>query len=315
MTARTPLYYTSGDIKQFTNAEIVQWQRRAIKEYADSKSVVITVDAGNGNIGTTMDDTRFKSSAATQNASSYQTPGSLGTVTTSFNSIVQTVTNPSVTGDTNNVLFPCYLDGSNNIVAMSEADFVDTFIKPAIVLMCASSEAVAGDYGGTYAIGTSTSLSNHTNVSSTAVFTDTSADISEFTTGNIGSAGSEQTHNEVVQAYYMHVRDGVAVTPDRTPLHADTSGNLNEYATATFAGYLQEYIKDLAASDDVASAHNIRYNINGSGETRGTSMLDKRFNGTTNLQVTAGADDYRKQNVPSGSLATVTTYNFKINRE
>ena len=36
MTARTPLYYTSGDIKQFTNAEIVQWQRRAIKEYADS---------------------------------------------------------------------------------------------------------------------------------------------------------------------------------------------------------------------------------------------------------------------------------------
>ena len=56
---------------------------------------------------------------------------------------------------------------------MTEADFVDTFIKPAIDLMVASSEAVAGDYGGTFTIHTGTSLTNHTLISSTAVFIDT----------------------------------------------------------------------------------------------------------------------------------------------
>ena len=313
MTARLPLWYNSGSLQEMSTAEIVQWQRRAIKEYGDSPSVVLTV--GSGNIGTTMDDTRFKSSPATQQASSHATPGDLGTVTTQFNKIVQTVTNPSVTGDTNNRLFPVYYDGSGTIASMSEADFADTFIKPAIVLMCASSEAVAGDYGGTYAIGTSTSLSNHTNVSTTAVFTDTSADISEYVEGSIGTSGSEQTHSETVNNYYLHRRDGVAVTPDRNVIVADGDGNLNELAEATMAGYLQEYIKDLAASDDTAADHNIRFNINGSGDTRGTAMIDQKFDGTTVINRFVGGDDYRSQRMPSGSLATTTTYNFKCNRE
>ena len=72
MTARLPLWYNSGSLQEMSTAEIVQWQRRAIKEYADSPSVVLTV--GSGNIGTTMADTRFKSSTATQQNSSHATP-------------------------------------------------------------------------------------------------------------------------------------------------------------------------------------------------------------------------------------------------
>ncbi len=316
MTARTPLYYDSGNLIEMTAAEILEWRQQAIYQYEQSKSVVLTVSAGSGNLGTTMDDTRYKSSTATQQNSSYATPGALATTTTQFNHIVQTVTNPSVTGDTNNVLFPVYQDNTGGTVqAMTETDFVDTFIKPALTLMQASSEAVAGEYGGTYTIHTSTSLSNHTNVSSTAVFTDTSADISEYAAGDIGSAGSYQDDNEVVQNYYLMVRDGVNTSTTRTPLHADTSGNLNEYAAATFKGYLQEYMKDLAASDDTASGYNLRFNINGSGNARGTAMLDKKYNGDTTLQNTVGGDDYRSQKAPSGSLATTTTYTFKCNLE
>tara|TARA_B100001094_G_C18190632_1_gene806940 strand:+ start:4361 stop:5314 length:954 start_codon:yes stop_codon:yes gene_type:complete len=317
MTARTPLYYTSDSLVEMTSAELVEWQRQAIFQYASDESVVLTVNAGNGNIGTTMNDTRFRSSAATQQNSSHATPGALDTVTTAFNHIVQTVTNPSVTGDTDNVLFPVYWDNSSgSILAMSETDFADTFIKPALVLMQASSEATAGDYGGTYTISTGTSLSNHTNVSTTAVFVDTIAVPGSYSSGQIGSSGSYQDHNSTVNSYYLHVRDGVDNTPARTPLHADTSGNLNEYAAATFKGYLKEYMKDLAASDDVASGHNIRFNINGSGNSRGTAMVDSKLDGSgTDTNRFVGGDDYRSQKFPSGSSSTVSTYNFKMNLE
>ena len=317
MTARSPLYYDSGNLIEMTAAEILEWNRQAIYQYASAPTVVLTVDAGNGNIsGGALSDTKYKSSTATQQASSYATPGSLGTTTVAFEHIVQTITNPAVTGDTNNVLFPVYQDNTGGTIqAMTETDFEDTFIKPAIDLMVAASEAVAGDYGGTYAIGTSTSLSNHTNVSTTAVFTDTSADISEYAAGDIGTAGTYQTDNETVQSYYLHRRDAVDNSPARTPLHADTSGNLNEFAAATFKGYLAEYIKDLAASDDSAADHNLRYNVNGSGDGRGTAMLDQKYDSDSTGQITVGGDDYRSQKFPAGSLATTTTYTFKVNKE
>ena len=74
-----------------------------------------------------MDDTRFRSSAAAQQASSHPGSGSLTTVTTSFNSIVQTITNPSVLSDTGKS-FPVYYDSSAGAIqAMSLTDFLDTF--------------------------------------------------------------------------------------------------------------------------------------------------------------------------------------------
>lgn len=317
MAVRTPIYYDSGNLVEMTAAEILEWNRQAIYQYSQSKSVVLTVSAGSGNIGTTMNDTRFRSSAATQQVSSHATPGALDTVTTAFNHIVQTVTNPSVTGDTDNVLFPVYYDNATgSILSMSETDFADTFIKPALVLMQAATEAVAGDYAGTYTISTGTSLANHTNVSTTAIFTDTIAVPASYTAGQIGTSGTFQDHNTTVNSYYLHVRDGVDNTPARTPLHADTSGNLNEYATATFKGYLQEYIKDLAASDDVAADHNIRFNINGSGNSRGTAMVDSKLDGSgTDTNLFVNGDDYRSQKFPNGSSSTISTYNFKMNLE
>ena len=153
MTARTPLYYDgSGSLIELSSAEIIEYQRQAIKQYADNPSVTVSVVSSSGNISPQMDDTRLRSSAAVQQNSSHPGSGSLTTVTTSFDKISQTKASVSVSGDTNNVAFPVYYDGSGSIQAMTEADFVDTFIKPAIVLMTASSEAVAGDYGGTFTI-------------------------------------------------------------------------------------------------------------------------------------------------------------------
>tara|TARA_B000000565_G_scaffold255878_1_gene238587 strand:- start:218 stop:1180 length:963 start_codon:yes stop_codon:yes gene_type:complete len=320
MTARNPLYHDSGNLIEMSSAQLLEWQRAAIQQYAANPSVVITV--GSGNIGTTMSDTRFRSSTATQQASSFATAGSLGTVTTTFNKIVQTITNPSVLSDTGKS-FPVYYDSSTGSVqAMSLADFLDTFIKPAIVLMTASSEANAGDFGGTYAISTSSSAaSGFTNVSSTAVFIDTRANTGSFTSGQIGGSGSTQDHSSTVNSFFMNKDNGDAITPSQNLLYIDGDNNLKEYATsgddaADILDVLEQFIRDLAASDDSASDHNIRYNINGSGQTRGTAMTDTKLNGSgsqTNRFV--GGNDYRSQRFPNGSATTINTYNFKINRE
>jgi len=321
MTARNPLYYDSGNLIEMSAGQLLEWQRKAISMYAANPSVTVSQVSSSGTISPQMDDTRFKSSAATQQASSHPGSGSLATVTTSFDKISQSITNPSVLSDTGKS-FPVYYDGSGGIQAMSLTDFLDTFIKPAIVLMCASSEANTGDFGGTFSISTSsTAASGFTNVSTTAVFIDTRADTGTYSSGQIGTAGSFQDHSSTITSYFLNSQDATAISPSQNLLYIDGDNNLKEYATsgddaADITDVLEQFMRDLAASDDSASGHNIRYNINGSGETRGTSMVDTKLNGSgTETNRFVGGDDYRSQKFPNGSNATISTYNFKINRE
>ena len=320
MTARNPLYYDSGNLIEMSSAQLLEWQRKAISMYAGNPSVTCSQVSSSGTISPQMDDTRFKSSAAAQQNSSHPGSGSLQTVTTSFDRISQAITNPSVLSDTGKS-FPVYYD-SGTIQAMSLTDFLDTFIKPAIVLMCASSEANTGDFGGCFSISTSsTAASGFTNISTTAVFIDTRADTGSYSSGQIGTSGSFQDHSSTVTSYFLNRQNATSVTPSKNLLYIDGDNNLKEYATsgddaADITDVLEQFIRDLAASDDSASGHNIRYNVNGSGQTRGTSMVDTKLDGSgseTNRFV--GGDDYRSQKFPNGSNATISTYNFKINRE
>ena len=320
MTARNPLYYDSGNLIEMSSAQLLEWQRKAISMYAGNPSVTCSQVSSSGTISPQMDDTRFKSSAAAQQNSSHPGSGSLQTVTTSFDRISQAITNPSVLSDTGKS-FPVYYD-SGTIQAMSLTDFLDTFIKPAIVLMCASSEANTGDFGGCFSISTSsTAASGFTNISTTAVFIDTRADTGSYSSGQIGTSGSFQDHSSTVTSYFLNRQNATSVTPSKNLLYIDGDNNLKEYATsgddaADITDVLEQFIRDLAASDDSAADHNIRYNVNGSGQTRGTSMVDTKLDGSgseTNRFV--GGDDYRSQKFPNGSNATISTYNFKINRE
>jgi len=320
MTARNPLYYDSGNLIEMSSAQLLEWQRKAISMYAANPSVTLSQVSSSGTISPQMDDTRFRSSAAAQQASSHPGSGSLDTVTTSFDRISQSITNPSVLSDTGKS-FPVYYD-SGTIQAMSLTDFLDTFIKPAIVLMCASSEANTGDFGGCFSISTSsTAASGFTNISTTAVFIDTRADTGSYSSGQIGTSGSYQDHSSTVTSYFLNRQNATAISPSQNLLYIDGDNNLKEYATsgddaADITDVLEQFIRDLAASDDSAADHNIRYNINGSGQTRGTSMVDTKLDGSgseTNRFV--GGDDYRSQKFPNGSNATISTYNLKINRE
>lgn len=315
MTARTPIYYDSGNLVEMTTAEINEWVTQAIYQYANDPSVTVSVVGSGGNISPTMSDTRYRSGPARQSVSNYMSAGAITQVTTNYDRISQTKASVTVTGDTNNILFPVYYDNaSDTIAAMSEADFVDTFIKPAIDRLTAATEANAGDYGGTYTISTGTSLANHTLVSGTAVYADTRANTGSFSAAQIGTAGTYQDHPTTVNNYYLHQRNAVDNTPSRNLLYIDnTDKNLNEYAEATIEGYLAEYVRKLAVDDVVAADHNIDYNINGSGNQRGSSMTNTRLtNSNTQRNRLVNSNDYRSQRHPNGSATTIATFTFNI---
>ena len=63
MTARSPLWYNSGDLQEMTSAEIVEWQEAAIFVYAQNPTAVLSVVSGSGNVSPTMADTRLQAGA------------------------------------------------------------------------------------------------------------------------------------------------------------------------------------------------------------------------------------------------------------
>ena len=190
MTVRFSLYNDgSNNFQEFTAAQNTTNQSQAIYQYSTAPSVTLTVGSGSS-IGT-RSDTRLQAGAYTTHVSSFQTPASTSTVTVNYTNIGQNVSSPSDTSDTNNVAYPVYYDG-DNIVSMSKTDFRDTFITPAISTMVLTTSTGA-DQAGTYTIGTSTSLSDHTNISSTAVFVDTRANTGAYSASSIPETQDQPT--------------------------------------------------------------------------------------------------------------------------
>jgi len=301
MTVRFSLYNDGSDnLQEFTAAQNTTNKSQAIYQYSTDPSVTLTVGSGSS-IGTRT-DTRLQAGAGTTHVSAFQTPASTSTVTVYYTNIglnVATITDPS---DTNNVAYPVYYDGTN-VVSMSKTDFQDTFIKPAITTMVQTTSTGA-DQAGTYTISTGTSLSDHTNISGTAIFLNTTANTGAYTASGLFETQDQPT---TVTSYYLHRRNGSDNIGSCTvPMFADTSGNLETYTNAEWQALLKNEIKRVAAS---LGGYQIRYLTDTTSTYyRGTGMADTRFNGQTQLNQEASTDDYRSQFVPSGSTTTINTY-------
>jgi len=309
MTARSPLWYNSGNLQEMTSAEIVEWQKAAIFVYAQSPTSVLTVVSGSGSLAA-MNDTRKMAGAVSTNASAFVAEGSTaepGTNTVSYDKVTQTLTTSGVgqTADSGTT-FPVYYDGSGNIQAMNLTDFKDTFIEPAIDLLIAGTES--NDTGGTYSITTSsTAATGYTNVSTTAVFVDTRANTGLYSSGGIPETLDQP---QTITSYFLHRRNGADSDPTRNLLLIDGDNNLQEGATATMKTLIGNWIRYDAAN---TSGQKITYTMATSGgNTRGTAMVDTRLNGAGNYQTRQVGDDYRSQEFPNGSAATITTYNLRI---
>ena len=96
---------------------------------------------------------------------------------------------------------------------------------------------------------------------------------------------------------------------------ADSGQTLTAQTTeGVIEGLFTEWIRETASES--SDGYKIIYSVGTSGgSTRGTAMVDTKLNGSGNYQqLQAGLDDYRSQEFPNGSAATVTTYNLRITK-
>jgi hypothetical protein len=310
MTARSPLWYNSGNLQEMTAAEIIQWQVAAIYVYASSPTVVLTINTGSAGNLAAINDTRLQAGAMSSNANAFVAES--GTAEPSIVNVAydrihraRTTSGVGQTADTA-ITFPVWYN-SGTIQAMTLTDFKDTFVSPAITLLVAASES--NNTGGTYTISTATSVSGYTLISGTPVFTDTRANTGAYT-----AAGMPETLDQptTITNYYLHRRNGADSTPSRNLLLAEGgSGGLIEGATATMKNLIGNWIRYDAAN---TSGQKILYTMATSGgSTRGSGIVDTRLNGAGNYQTLQSyGTAYRSQEFPNGSAATIATYNLRI---
>lgn len=314
MTARTPLKLvndgTAGapnwNIQQVSSAELTAIINQTAYLYGTDPSVNLSVSATNNSsaIGT-FTDTRQTAGAYSTSTTAFpseSTTAEPGEVSVLYQRILQNTDSVSAPTDTASKAFPCYLDGDDNIRAMSRTDFYDTFIKPAIDVLVGS-----GDQPGTYRIHTSTSLTDHTNISSTPVFKDTRANTSLYTSGGIPEALDQP---QDITNYYMMRTSAVTQYSYPKLLQINSDDDIQEYTNNALETILLSGVRYCAVS---LSNYKIRYNIDGSGNNKGSGMTDTKLDGSGDYtQRFVNVDDYRAQEFPDGTAQTINTYRLRI---
>lgn len=305
MAVRQPLYYNSSNqIQAMTTAMVDEVVDQIVYQYSQNPSVTLSVVGSGGSLDA-MSDTRLQAGAASTSTTAFPseaTTAEPSVVTVSYDKITETRATVTPTADTGKI-WPVYYNSSNQIQAMNLADVKDTFLHPAIDLL--SSGSTGTQQGGTYHITTSSAGA----VSATAVFANTQADTSAYTAGGIGETLDQPT---TLTSYYLHQLAG-SDTSYTLPLFVTGSDMLQTFPEATFESLIQEWIRYTAVSS--TDGYSISYNINGSGNNRGSGMADTRLNGSGNYQTRfVNTDDYRAQEFPNGTATTINTYYLKINK-
>lgn len=335
MTVRRPLVYdagpanTSGTFRHLTDAELLEWQTAIIDNYAANPTSVLSVVSNSGTISPTMADTRLQAGAALQGSDGFvaafpnatQT-GDVSTVTVNYDK----VSGSFVTSNTGEVdsgyNFPLYYNEDNDsIQPMNLEDLIDSIIEPTIDLMVAAAES--DTTAGTYTIHTASSLTGYTEVSGagTAIYVDTRANTAAYTAAGIPETQDQPT---TINSYFLQRKNAGSTTPSTQLLHLDNAYadptnvkdfDIRQYSIAEATTLLGTWLKVYAGE---VSGYKITYSIttDGSGgNARGSSMVDTKLDGSgafsTTLQDT---NDYRAQEFPNGSAATVTTYTLRVTK-
>ena len=311
MAVRTPLYNNAGNIQEMSATQIQQIKDFCTLKYFTGNPVELQVDPGNGTIGS-ISDTRLQAGAASTSATAFPseaTTAEPSVVTVTQNNIKQVLaTTPTLTNDTGN-LYPVYYDSQNNIQAMNLQDMKDTFIHPVIDTLASTDNTSA--QAGTYFISTSSTAADGTKqvVSATPVYTDTRADTSAYTAGEIGETLDQPTN---ITQYYLHknIRTSETLT---YPLKIRSDNDLQVYPNSDFDAMIENLMVYTAlASTD---GYTIRYELGTSTSnfSKGTGIADTRLNGSGNYQQRyVNTDDYRAQEFPDGSPTTINTYYLRL---
>ena len=308
MAIRAPLYYSAGNLKEMTSAEVNEIISQTIYQYSLAPSVSLSVVSSGGSIGS-ITDTRQQAGIHSTDASSFPTEATTAepsTVTVTYDKINLTRNPGGAPSDTGKT-WPCFRTPASNIQAMSLQDVKDTFLHPAIDLLVSSS--LGTDQGGTYHINTSNSIAGSTLVDATPIFVNTQADTSAYSAGTIGD--HDLDNPTTIQNYYLHQLDGANNTP-KTPLYVTAANDLREYVIADFNTLIGNALKHTAGSS--ADGYKITYSYS-TGTNRGSGMADTILTGTGDYKThQVDGDDYRAQEFTNGSANTANTWFLKINK-
>lgn len=306
MAVRTPLKLDGSNLREMTTAEIEAIQTEAVRLYGNNPSVTLGVVTSGGDLGN-LSDTRLIAGAGTTDVTNFDTEAEtpdVSTTTVTYNRFDLNYDTSESDWTNATYSYPLYYDGSD-LREMTATDFADTFIYPAIDDLTSGSTGTA--QAGTYQISTSTSVSGSTLISSTPVFIDTRANAAAYTAGGIPETQDQPT---TITNYYLHRINAASQGSFELPICYTKSGtNLYQTPSATLEDALETMIRYYAAE---ITGTKISYNINGSGNNRGSAMVDTKLDGSTYLQRYVNTNDYRTQEVPSGSAGTISTYRLKI---
>ncbi len=324
-TIPQPLWYRGSDDVQIMSAtDISNIVDQVVALYAANQSVTLNVDleaslTGGGYTildGLPMADTRLTSGASSTSSTappSEATTQEPQTLTTNFNQIGH-ITTSGLTQPVGPL--PLFRRSDGDIQAMSSTDFMDTFIRPAITLLTSSSTTT--QQGGTYRAHTASTLSGHTQVGTLKIMTDTRADTASFLAANIGTAGTVQDFPTTIQDYYLlRITPASASTTIRCPAFLRSDNDVQAYSLTAWNDLLEGYVRWATTQ---STGDRIKYEVATSapsgGVQKGTSITDTALTGGTGTYTTntVGADDYRAQEFPDGTPATISTYGFYITR-
>ena len=324
MAVRSPLYWTGDGFRPMTSAQVGAISDRAIYLYAQDPSVVLSRVASNGNLSA-MNDTRFQAGTTLSRVDRFGTAAEtpdITLVTTTWDNIDETtVTGTANPTDTNNVRFPVYLDANNNIAAMTQTDFIDTFITPAITKMSRSA-STNDEKGGTYEIHSNleflpipSEIPAHLElVSAFPVYTNTIADITKFTAAGIPEALDQPKD---VELYYLYKYVGSSSAPAmiERPMYLTSATNphLREYSNNQIDQILGPAIKHTS----LQTGNRITYSISttSTAQNRRGTMVDTRLTGASDsgkAERFAGVDAYLTQEFPNVLEVAQTTYYLTV---
>ena len=307
MAIRTPLKIDSTNLKEMSTANRDNIIARMVQLYLTTPSVNLSVVGSSGSLAA-ITDTRMQAGASTTDVTNFDSAGetpNVSTVTVTYDKITSANSTVSAAADTNNIRFPVYNDGGN-VKAMTLTDMYDSFVS-----LATNGASTLLPASQPYKIHTSTTVpTGYTLVSSTAVFSDTRANVGAYTAGGIGETRDQPT---TISNYYLHKKTGSLAAYTNLPLYIDSNQNLKEYTTAEFDAVLNEVIRYASVH---LTSNKLRFYIGGSGTTCGTGMANTKLNGSGNYQQRyVNANDYRTQEFPNGSVVTEATYYLKARKE
>lgn len=304
MAVRRPLKLDgSNNLIEMSDTDLANIRLQCAHLYGLNPSVTVSQVASGGNLGT-ISDTRRTAGAYSTSVTAFVPETSTaepGTVTVNYARMSSSAASTSEPADTSNRAFPVWND-SGNIRAMTTTDMYDTFIYPAIDLLTDGT-----DRPGTFRIHTSTSLAGHTLVSATPVFSDTRANTGLYTAAGIPEALDQPF---TVTYFYLFRTNSASAVSYSSPVFITSSSHLQQYTTGSFDAILEGFTRHAASA---VTGTRISYNIDGTGNNRGSGMTNTVLNGVGNYQqLYVNTNDYRSQEFPDGTAVTANTYYLRI---